>query len=324
MPLPSGTDFSDNSTSNVGLTGEDSDFVSSIITNQNNAGFSSNLPPKQQGQYSLVAPSGVQILNTMYSTFGQLFTIGWQDVQSNNQPIAGYRVYSQLAYNNNQQPTLVGQSAVSPCVVRIIASQEGIVTFWVQPYLQNGITLPLIVCPTVSGSVPNPIFSFNFSSTGDVFLISDNVYVGGSATQTGWEIYNQTDGITGEHTSASVGIIEVDASTGGGIGYTKMVTTGLAGTLSQADGALTFLLDIDNTPVSGRYYGELQLGFSSAGTGPTSSAQLLAKTGTLNLKDGTTGHDVTYTAVPVAAPIGPIINGLKITIAGTDYTIPLY
>ncbi len=132
------------------------------MLNQQGIAEGSQVPPEQHGTYRVPTPSGFRALSVISDAdgVGSLVTLSWLDVSDsstalNKTQVAGYRIYAQRLYENDQ-PTNVGLASQSPAVVRVIVASQGQVTFWIQPFLSSGLTLPLEACPTCSAFIPTP------------------------------------------------------------------------------------------------------------------------------------------------------------------------
>ncbi len=315
----------------------DTAFATANMINQNvSGGDFITIPPKQFGENRILAPQGFKVLgNPTYSALGAVFVLSWQNLDATyNLRIAGYRIYAQQFLNDNQEPTLVGTSAGSPCTVRVIATKAGPVTFWVQPFTVSGGSLPLESCPTCTGIAPNPYFQFDVldpASGTDATILINNDVVYLKTPNAGIEVYYVAQGIDGVHTSLVPGKLELDSgSTSEGYINAFVLGSHLAQINIYDDpipgGALP-LVQLGENPIAttGTYFGQLIVGGSGLGTAVNKSGSLLldAKTNTFSISDGT-GNQAIYGLALVGAPGGGILQGLRIKVNGTDYTIPLY
>lgn len=186
MPVPQDVNVVDpvRSLDDIALVGSD-------LLNAGGVAEGSQSPPEQHGPYRIPAPKGVHVISQTYdpAILASTFVIGWLDVVDsadglNQAKVAGYRVYAKLAISNNPNPTLVGESPNSPCYATVVSDQASSqVTFYVQPYLSSGQTLPVTACPTTTGTTPTPFYEF--SDGGISVIIDQNRPVGGGFTQAG-------------------------------------------------------------------------------------------------------------------------------------------
>ncbi len=333
MPLPQS--FIDNQNANSGgiapvASDADTAYAAAQYVDQNHPNSEGpQLKPKQFGSNCVPTPSGFKVLgDPVYSALGFVYKLVWNDIPDGySTHVREYRVYAQSPFDNNPAPTSVGSSSGSPCTVRVVSSGAGIITFWLQPVLGNGMFLPLENCPTCTSTAPNPYYLFDFGTfdgTPASVLISNDVVFSGLTGNTGVEAYFDSAGKSGVHATLVPGGFELDNEGSGGIGYLRMLANNseIAGYATSASVGIAYQLEVDPTAVLGSYYGLLTLA-KSDGTGAASFVQLSAKDVSLQLNDGTT-HATKYTTIPVAAPGGGIVGGLKIIIDGTDYTLALY
>lgn len=143
----------------------DTAYIASKLLNQNNEASGSTLPPPQFGQYTIPYPTGFRIQSQTAAAIGNLFVLSWLNLPTELN-IGGYRIYAKLALDENSEPTMVGQSAASPCYCTIQApASSSQVTFTLQPYQLNGQTIPLEDCPTCTGTVPGSEYNFSGDDT---------------------------------------------------------------------------------------------------------------------------------------------------------------
>lgn len=214
MPLP------DNTPNQGGIPNDSRDvspirslndiaLVGSDILNASGTAEGSFAPPLQHGGFRIPSPTGFHVISQTFNptTINSTFKLAWTDVTDSADglglsQIAGYRIYANLAIDNNPNPTLVGQSPNSPCYATIANSTASSkVTFFLQPYLTSGGSLPLMACPSCTGTTPTPFFSF---TSGNITVIIDpNRQIGGG-TAPGIGVINNS---TGRQTSIAAGFI---------------------------------------------------------------------------------------------------------------------
>lgn len=150
----------------------------------------SQVAPSQHGAYRVPVPTGFKVVSSTYqpATLTTVFVLAWNDVNDpadglNQCVVAGYKIYAKLAISNNPNPTLVGESPASPCYANVISpTAASQVTFFVQPYLSSGQTLPITACPSCTGATTTPFYEFSFGGV-NVFITS-GVPIGGGGTST--------------------------------------------------------------------------------------------------------------------------------------------
>lgn len=128
------------------------------ILNYGNAAEGTTLPPPQSGNFRVPPPSNFQVISSEFNFAGNIFVLSWLDIVDRRTPVARYNIYGKNFLDVNAEPTLLGSSSKSPFHARVIASEESTIIFYLQPVLQNGITLPLVACPTCTGLVPDAIY----------------------------------------------------------------------------------------------------------------------------------------------------------------------
>lgn len=145
----------------------DSSFSIAQIINQGGSAEGSNIPPQQRGAYRTPIAQNFKVLSSTYNpaTLNTTFVLVWSDIIDqanglNQTQVAKYHVYAQLTSIANSEPTLVGSSSMSPCYALVSSPQVAAsVTFWLQPSLTSGQTLPLSACPTCTGTTVTPFFA---------------------------------------------------------------------------------------------------------------------------------------------------------------------
>lgn len=344
MPLPGGNDHpiwtSSNNKDDVQNLGQgvirpdtDTAFSVSELTNPGGAAEGSNLPPQQRGSYRVPIPMGFKVQGNVFnpSTLATTFTLVWNDITDNtnglNQTmVVGYRVYAQYQENLPEQGNLVGSSSGSPCnvVITLPLPAGGVtlrvvtVTFWLQPFLANGLTLPLEACPTCTGQTQPPYFQL-FDGVTTVY-ISGGVNAGHGGTAPGFEIYNLPAQFSWFLDSSKHGGILMTNSIGNDAVFLGTSTGTNAGIMTLSNGTGTGGLDTGGGTVQlDANLGRLNL-FHTGGGGPT-----------ILLTNGTAGQDVVFTQVTAATasagastlPATPE-GFLEITIGGTIKKIPYY
>lgn len=316
------------------------DIAYSVAQLQNQGGVSegSQIPPDQHGTWRVQRAAGFKVQSSQYNpaTLNTLFVLQWQDVTDsanglNQTTNAGYRIYAQLSSAQNSEPTLVAQSAQSPAFALVSSPQAASnVTFWLQPYLTSGQTIPLTACPTCTGTTVVPYYAFSTTDphTGLTALVQINSglpYAGGTTVGLGvtypagtppFNTYYCT--ITGLGLEAFAGItIDVNG-------------TGIGGYKTPGDNKLLYVITASE-PSPGVFKGYLAAcdGSGSGGiTGAGDVAAIDANTIEVILKGA---HLVEYSAVTAATatagagtlPASPEMF-LVIGVDSTNYKIPLY
>ncbi len=123
------------------------------LVNQNAVAEGPNIPPPQSGTWRVPRPSSFRVDAQIPTSVGEIILFSWLDAQKPITEVAGYRIFAKFSYNQNQEPTQIGTSSHSPCASRITADTVGVVVFFLQPYLLNGLTLPLDACPTTTVNI---------------------------------------------------------------------------------------------------------------------------------------------------------------------------
>lgn len=302
------------------LSPEDTAFIASRMTDETGAAEGPIAPPLQQGEFRVPTPGGFRILsqNFIPSTLANVFVLAWTDLEELgvNKNIAGYRVYAKLALSDNEEPTLVGVSTKSPCYASVVTptgSDE--VTFFLQPYLLNGQSLPLSACPSCTGTTPDPFYQF---TAGDVTVTIDenrNAGAGGTVTGVGIE-----DASTDLETTLSAGFI-LGLNADGNNAWTCNTNTG-------ADGKGT--IGVYNGDGTGRLSNVGLVILLDGDRGGTETGRITVW-GDILLVNGTAadelillpGSAATATAGAGALPAAPVAF-LLINLGGTNYRVPYY
>lgn len=176
MPLPSsrlGPGLNSDSLDNKGQITtswptSDTTYAAGNLVNQNQVAEGPSIPPPQSGEFRVPRPSAFRISSVAPSSVGEIIRFTWLDAEKPITEVAGYRIFAQYSFLQNSEPTLIGSSSKSPCTARITADTVGTVVFYLQPYLLNGLTLPLNQCPTCTTSVTVPVPTAGTTPGGNV------------------------------------------------------------------------------------------------------------------------------------------------------------
>lgn len=307
MPLPN--NFTDDNTITPARSDADTAYAAAILIDQNHPNSEGgNLPPPQRGENKVPTPGGFQVLGIpTYSALGFVYTLSWQDIPDGaSTHVRAYRVYAQGSFDSNPNPSLVGTSANSPCTVRVVATKAGVITFWLQPVLGNGMFLPLSACPTCTSMTPDPYFQFIVTDPGTGDMIEMNINSGLPAglgsVATGMDVQDLTTLEAATMTAKFIVLLSATAKP-----LISMAHNGAGGILRVFDGSgsggygsgQTILVDGLNGVVQAR--AQVNIGLP----GDPDQTQLL------HGLDSTGGRTATGNYWPI------VING-------TTYYVPLY
>ena len=318
MPLPGYPPNQDNNIverSSHGIPNSPSDFnpvrslddialVGSQILNQGNVAEGSTSPPQQDGTYRVPSPSSFKVVSHGHMLTNDTFVLSWQDVDVSRTDVAVYRIYAQNAYNANQQPTLVGTSAKSPVSVSVQVTQITTLTFFLQPVLVSGITLPLAACPTTTYSLPDPPF-FEFTAVDPLsghtakVLINDNLNSGGASNVVGMAVI---DTVNGHQITIAPTFLAV--LNGSNVPEASIADNSGKGVVRVFDGS------------GSGGYGSGQRVILDGNNGVVKSYQ--------QVNIGATGSEVELLATTDPGPRVASGTYWHIKIAGTDYYVPLF
>lgn len=331
MPLPgyTSTDPVTNSTGtgtalprdiNPIRSDDDVAFAASQLLNQGNVAEGTNLPPQQQGQYRVPIPGGFKVANQSASFGGNIVTLTWTDIDPTVAEISRYNIYALLAYDSNKSHTMVGTSDVSPCVCRVIASQATNVVYFLQPVLSNGLALPVDVCASCTGTLPDPVYFVTVTDpvSGDSVTLglSNTVPIGGT-TRAGLVVHDNT---TGKGTSVASGIVVTFNDNG-----KAMANLGFGGASPGQHG----LIEAENGTGAGGLFGGGQHFRADGGTGKITTLVSAVNGTMLSGTDGTTITEISPTNNTIAGWNGlgvfPVLAGFYIgAINGVTSYFPYY
>jgi len=178
---------------------DDVAYAGAIQINQGDVAEGSNLPPMQHGDFRIQPPQNFRVVQNITGTTGtgNVYTLAWQDLIDssdglNQAKVDRYQIYVKDALNANQQPSLVGMSAMSPCTFHLVSDAATSLTFIIQPVLSNGMYLPIERCPTCTAAVSAPYYTF---TVGDVTVTINSGLPGpGGSTYTGIQVIDSSTG----------------------------------------------------------------------------------------------------------------------------------
>lgn len=301
----------------------DTAFVAANLLNQGQVAEGPNLPPKQSGQFRIPYPQGFRVLDIEFALSGNLVTLAWDNLPG-QYFIAGYRIYATALVNDNLQQLFVGEAHESPAYVRVISTEaQAKITLWLQPYLSNGLSLPLDSCPTTTTETPAPFYSFEVfdPNTGFEALVQINSGLPFSGTTTvglGITYPNATPPlddaymtITGVGLEAFNGVLTIDVN-----------ATGILGRMLPTDTESMF--KISSVDIGGGFSaGYMLLGDNTGGGGIFGHGEhifLDGENGELTLDSGANRLLITPVSTGSAGPfLGWIVGALNGTIVKIAY-----
>jgi hypothetical protein len=89
-----------------------------------------------------------------------LFTATWLDIDPSRADVAGYRIFALDPSAHMQEPLQVATATHSPATLQVPVVNPTSITFWLQPFLSSGLTLPISACPTAAFNSPGTSGSF--------------------------------------------------------------------------------------------------------------------------------------------------------------------
>lgn len=319
MPLPP----NDQSGDNAIRPNAELNLVVANLLNTGGTAEGTSVPPQQRGTYRIPFPSGFKVVSATFSFGGNIFVLGWKDLENPATPVAGYRVYARSALQSNVEPVLVGSSAKSPCVCRVISDAATSVTFFLQPFLTSGSTLPLSACPTTTGANPDPVYIFIAHDA--VSGANAKINIGGGLSWAG----GTTVGLGITYPGAS-SPYDTAYATYTGIGmeaYINNLTlhanaTGLTGGNSPSSTAYFFVLASQH--IAGADYGYLSLGDATGAGGINGNGERIVldgNTGSIYMKNGADTVGIS----PVAGgAVGAFFNSILVQVNGATKKIAVY
>jgi hypothetical protein len=133
------------------------EYILARLVNYNSSAEGSVLPPAQKGEFRVPFVSALQVTRTQYLLGQTIFTLAWKDpTEDATVRVDHYNIYYQYGLNDNAQPVGPYTSGGSPAVIMVPATGATGVTFYVQTVLTNGMTSPLLRCPTTAGFTGAP------------------------------------------------------------------------------------------------------------------------------------------------------------------------
>jgi len=128
------------------------------LINLASTGEGSNLPPRQFGSLRVPIVTGLKILQVESHLGGTDYTLAWATPEFPNVKIAQFNVYVS-GINGVMEPQGPYTAYSSPAVINVSVRQTSRLIFTVQTQLNNGLTSPIDVSPSVAAEALTPTVS---------------------------------------------------------------------------------------------------------------------------------------------------------------------